>query len=58
MKLFLIKVVVLILCLPVYPLVVFSDWYQSKTSMGGSFNFKTSSIIYWEDVMDALSYKK
>lgn len=58
MNLLLTKVAVVVFCLPMYPLVIFSDWYQSKTSMGGSFNLKTSSIIYWEDVKEAVLYKR
>jgi len=43
---------------PVYPLVMFAEWYEKRTSYGGKFSFKSASIDYWQDVKETLLYKK
>lgn len=58
MKLLIIKFLIAILCLPVYPLVLFAEWYQAKTTFGGVFNYKESSADYWKDVFHALAFRK
>lgn len=58
MKLILIKIIVVLLCLPAYPLVLFAEWYDKSTHFGPKFNLRRASKEYWIDVWDALAYKK
>lgn len=52
------KAIVLLLCIPLFPFVMFAEWYDAKTSFG-RFNFRKESKFYWkDDVWSSLKYRK
>lgn len=58
MRIIIVKILCVLFCVPVYPLVLFAEWYDKRTSYGGKFSFKTASADYWQDVKETLLYKK
>lgn len=45
-------------CVPIYPFVIFAEWYSKSTTLGAKFNFKMASADYWRDVKEVLSKGK
>lgn len=58
MKLFAKKAIILLLCIPFYPLVIFAEWYDKKTHFGPKFNLRKATADYWADVRDTLTYRE
>ena len=58
MRLIFVKVACLLFCIPVYPLVLFAEFYNVKTSFGGTFKFRKVSKEYWVDVRDVLHFRE
>lgn len=58
MKLLFKKFVVLLLCIPAYPLVMFAEWYGNATQYGSKFHLRNSSAEYWAEVWEVLVYRK
>ena len=58
MKLLFKKFVVLLLCIPTYPLVMFAEWYDKSTHYGSKFHLRNSSVEYWAEVWEVLAYRK
>ena len=52
------KSLILLLCVPLYPFVMFAEWYHIVTHVGHKFSFRKSNKEYWKDVWDALTYRK
>lgn len=58
MKLLLIKVLVLLLCIPVYPFYVVLITFERKSYLGNQATFKKVSREYWGEVWDVLTYRR
>lgn len=58
MKLFLLKIVILLLCVPAYPFYVFFVHTERKSYFGSTSTYRKVSSEYWEDVKNALTYKE
>ena len=47
------KLKLLLLCIPMYPLSMFGEWYFTKTTLVGSkFNLKKETKLYWREVFE------
>lgn len=58
MRLIIVKILCILFCVPVYPLVLFAEWYSKSTTLGAKFSFKRASVDYWQDVKETIFYKK
>lgn len=58
MKLLLMKLIVLLLCVPVYPFYVIIVTNEHKSYYGIQSTYKKVSREYWKDVKDVLTYKE
>lgn len=58
MKLLFKKFIVLLLCIPCYPLVMFAEWYDKATHYGSKFKLRNSSAEYWVEVWEVLTYRE
>lgn len=58
MKIFIIKLLIALLCVPAYPFIILGQYYERNSYLGSKVKFRTVNRDYWEDVWDALTYKK
>ncbi|SET42612.1 hypothetical protein SAMN05216389_11129 [Oceanobacillus limi] len=58
MKILLIKIVVLLLCIPAYPFYVFFVGAERRRYFGNQTTYKDVSKEYWQDVKETLLYRK
>lgn len=58
MKILIFKLVVLLLCVPVYPFITIGMWFERNSYYGGNKTFRKVNRDYWEDVWYSLTYKK
>lgn len=55
MRLIIVKILCALFCVPVYPPVMFAEWYSKSSTLGAKFDFKTASADYWRDVKATLT---
>lgn len=58
MRLIIVKILCILFCVPVYPFVIFAEWYGKSMTLGAKFDFKTASVDYWRDVKETLSRRR
>lgn len=58
MKIVAIKLAVLFLCIPAYPFIVIGTYVERRSYYGNQTTFKKVGREYWNDVKDALTYRK
>ncbi len=52
------KALILVGCIPMYPLIMFAVYYEKSTSFGGKFRLGEATKEYWSDVWEAITYRK
>lgn len=58
MKLIIIKLAILLLCVPAYPFIVIGAYVERRSYSGSQVTFRKVNRGYWSDVKDALIYRK
>lgn len=58
MKVLLAKLIVIIFCIPAYPVYVFFVTEERKRYYGSQSTYRKVSAEYWKDVKDVLTYKE
>lgn len=52
------KALVLLLCVPAYPFVIFAEWYDKATHFYSTkFNLRKATAEYWSEIWEVLTYK-
>lgn len=54
----LIKVLIIIICVPAYPFLVIGQYVERKSYLGSRVKFREVNADYWADVWDAVTYRK
>lgn len=58
MKIIIHKLIILILCIPAYPILVVGMYLEANSYLGDKTTLKEVSDDYWTDVKDALIYRR